>query len=209
MMRDWRRLYRIRGFTPFGVLLVVSLTVLVVADRVSARWDATLQERDDQQRRLAVMRATVERSRQIDAALEAARNRVAAVSGKIVTASSVKAGGEALALAAEKWLLSMGATRKATAGLDRGGSAPGLAAAEVAVRIMPRQLLRALGEWQQAPLAMRLVRLELTVDNPDSPAALEALFRIEGVYQRSPSEAADGAARSPSEPRPPRRQDAR
>jgi hypothetical protein len=208
MMRDWRRLYRVRGFMPFGVLLVVILAVLVVADVVSARWDAALQERDDLQQRLALMRTTVERGRRIDAALEAARGRATAVSGKIVTASDTKAAGDALGKAAENWLVGMGAIRKSSTGVEGGATAPRLAACEVAVRIMPRQLLRTLAEWQQAPLAMRLVRLELTVDNPDSPAALEALFRMEGVYQ-SPASDAGAAARGASERRPAGRQDAR
>ena len=207
-MREWRRLYRLRGFRPFGMLLVVLLAVLVVADQVSERWAASAQRRDELEQQLATMRATLERSRQIDSALESGRGRLAAVAGRVVTASDAKTAGELLGQAAEKWLVSMGAIRKRAAGLESSGRiAPGVAVAEVTVRMMPRQLLRILGEWQQAPLAMRLVRLELTVDNPNSPTALEALLRVEGVYQR-PAVPADGVARSLSKPRSARKQDA-
>ncbi len=188
MMREWRRLYRLRGFTPFGILLVVLLAVLLVADRVTERWSASAQKRDELEQQLAATHATLERRRQIDSALEAARGRLAAVAGRVVAASDAKAAGELLAQATEKWLVSMGATGKGTKGLDSGErAASGVAAAEVAIRVMPQQLLRILGEWQQAPLAMRLVRLEVTVDNPDAPAALEAMLRVEGVFQRSES----------------------
>lgn len=210
MMRDWQRLYRLRGIAPFGMLLVVILAVLVVADRLSERWESALQRRDELQQRLAVMRATVERSRQIDASLEAARGRMAAVSGRVVTAADAKAAGQSLGQAAGRWLASMGAAGKGTGNQSEGQrTAPGMAVAEVSGRIMPRQLLRVLGEWQQAPLAMRLVRLELTVDNPDSPGALEALLRVEGVYQRPLAPVADGLARGATEPRSARKQDAR
>lgn len=209
MTREWRRLYRLRGIAPFGILLVVILAVLVLADRVSERWETTLQRRDELQQRLAVMRATIERSRQIDASLEAARGRMAAVSGKVVTAADAKAASQILGQAAGRWLGSMGAAGKGTGG--QGGiqpTSPGQAVAEVSGRIMPRQLLRVLGEWQQAPFAMRLVRLELTVDNPDSPTALEALLRVEGVYQRPLAPVAEGSARGATEPRSARKQDA-
>jgi hypothetical protein len=223
MMREWRRLYRLRGFTPFGILLIVLLAVLVVADRVAERWAASAQKRDEMEQQLAAMRATLERSRKIDSALESARGRLAAVSGRVVTASDAKAAGELLAQATEKWLVSLGATSGATGGatggkgLDSGERAvSGVAAAEVAVRVKPGQLLRILGEWQQAPLAMRLVRLEVTVDNPNAPTALDALLRVEGVFQRSPlgsqagsragsqssSKSATTDRASPSEPRP-------
>ena len=194
MMREWRRLYRLRGVAPFGVLLIVLLAVLVVADRVTERWAAAAQRRDMIERQLAAMSATVARSRKIDASLESARGRLAAVAGRVATASDAKTAGEFLAQATEKWLVSMGATgkgAKARDGGERAGEAEsgvaGVAAAEVAVRVMPQQLLRILGEWQQAPLAMHLVRLEVTVDNPDAPTALEAMLRVEGVFQRSPS----------------------
>jgi hypothetical protein len=192
MMREWRRLYRLRGFTPFGILLVVLLAVLLAADRVTERWSASAQKRDEIEQQLAGMHATLERSRQIDAALEAARGRLAAVAGKVVTASDTKAAGQLLAQAAEKWLVSMGATGGATGkntkALDSGErAASGVVEAEVAVRVMPQQLLRILDEWHKAPLAMRLVRLEVTVDNPNAPTALEALLRVEGVFQRSES----------------------
>lgn len=187
-MREWRRLYRLRGFTPFGILLVVLLAVLLVADRVTERWSASAQKRDELEQQLATTHATLERRRQIDSALEAARGRLAAVAGRVVIASDAKAAGELLAQATEKWLVSMGATGKGTKGLDSGErAASGVAAAEVAIRVMPQQLLRILGEWQQAPLAMRLVRLEVTVDNPNAPTALEAMLRVEGVFQRSES----------------------
>ena len=225
MMREWRRLYRLRGFTPFGVLLIVLLAVLVVADRVTERWTAAAQRRDVMEQRLAAMRATVERSRSIDASLESARGRLAAVAGRVVTAADPKAAGEILAQATQKWLVSMGATGgagKDAKGLDGGqsvtsgaasGTAVGVAAAEVAVRVMPQQLLRILGEWSQAPLAMRLVRLEVTVDNPDAPTALEAMLRVEGVYQRAQAPAGstttDRGTRGTSEPRPAKTQDTR
>lgn len=193
-MREWRRLYRLRGFTPFGILLVVLLAVLLAADRVTERWSASAQRRDELEQQLATTQATLERRRQIDAALEAARGRLAAVAGRVVTASDAKAAGELLAQATEKWLVSMGATGKGTKGLDSGErAASGVAAAEVAIRVMPQQLLRILGEWQQAPLAMRLVRLEVTVDNPNAPTALEAMLRVEGVFQRSESGSQSGS----------------
>lgn len=206
MMREWRRLYQLRGFAPFGILLVVLLAVLVVADRVTERWAASAEKRDRMEQQLAGMRITLERSRQIDAALEASRARLAAVAGRVVAASDARAAGVLLAQASEKWLVSMGAGGKGAKGLDGGGRAA-LAAAEVAIRVTPRQLLRILGEWQQAPLAMRLVRLEVTVDNPDAPTALEAVLRVEGVYQRSPtasqagSQAATADRAGPSQPR--------
>lgn len=194
MMRDWRRLYRLRGFTPFGMLLVVLLAVLLAADRVTERWSAAVQRRDDIERQLAAMHATLGRSRQIDAALSAARARAAAVSGRTVTAPDARTAGQRLAQAAEKWLLSMGATGKAAKALDGGARAPsGTASAEVAVRVMPKQLLRILGGWQQAPQAMRLVRLEVAVDNPDAPAALDAILQVEGVFQRSETVSGSGA----------------
>ncbi|OGA44006.1 MAG: hypothetical protein A3G26_01445 [Betaproteobacteria bacterium RIFCSPLOWO2_12_FULL_65_110] len=186
MMRDWRRLYRLRGFTPFGILLVVLLAVLLAADRVTERWSAAAQRRDAVERQLATMHATLERSRQIDSALAAARARLAAVAGRVVTAPDARAAGELLAPAAEKWLVSMGASGKGAKGLDGGGrAASGAASAEVAIRVMPQQLLRILGGWQQAPLAMRLVRLEVAVDNPHAPTALEATLQVEGIFQRS------------------------
>jgi hypothetical protein len=219
MMREWRRLYRLRGFAPFGILLAVLLAVLLAADRVTERWSDAAQKRDDIERQLAVMQSTLGRSRQIDSALEAARARLAAITGKMVTAPDAKAAGELLAQATEKWLVSMGATGKGNKGLDSGGRAASdltaVAAAEVTVRVMPQQLLRILGQWQQAPLAMRLVRLEVTVDNPDAPAALEALVRVEGIYQRpqapagTPATTTDRTSRGKSEPRPVRAQDAR
>jgi len=100
----------------------------------------------------------------------------------------------------EKWLVSLGATGGATGAatgkgtkvLDSGERAgPGVAAAKVAVRVKPGQLLRILGEWQQAPLAIRLVRLEVTVDNPNAPADLDAMLRVEGVFQRPQSTTAN------------------
>jgi hypothetical protein len=205
MMREWRRLYRLRGFTPFGVLLIVLLAVLVVADRVTERWAAAAQRRDMMEQQLAAMRATVERSREIDASLESARGRLAAVAGRVVTASDPRAAGELLARATEKWLVSMGATGGAagrgTQGLGSGGrAASGMATAEVTVRVMPQQLLRILGEWHQAPLAIRLVRLEVTVDNPTAPTALEAILRVEGVYQRPQSTTADRPGPSGTRP---------
>ena len=224
MMREWRRLYRLRGFTPFGILLVVLLAVLLAADRVTERWSASAQKREEIERQLAGMHATLGRSRQIDAALEAARGRLAAVAGRVVTASDEKAAGQLLAQAAEKWLVSMGATGGAAGGaagkntksLDSGErAASGVVEAEVAVRVMPQQLLRILGEWHRAPLAMRLVRLEVTVDNPNAPTALEALLRVEGVYQRSPSgsqagsQAATAERAGPSRPQSAKTKDAR
>jgi hypothetical protein len=226
MMREWRRLYRLRGYTPFGVLLIVLLAVLVVSDRVTERWSAAAQRRDAMERQVAAMRATVERSRKIDASLESARGRLAAVAGRVATASDAKAAGDILAQASERWVVSMGATGggKGAKGLDRGQSAAldaastaassaavGVAAAEVAVRVLPQQLLRILGQWGEAPLAMRLVRLEVTVDNPDAPTALEAILRVEGVYQpaqagglraASPATTASRGTRSTFEPRP-------
>ena len=210
MMREWRRLYRQKGVTPFGVLLLVVLAVLVLADRVSESWEATIQRRDDLQQRLALMRAKVERSRQIDASLEAARGRAAPLLSRSITAPDASAASQALGQAAGRWLASMGASSKgAGAPGELRGSAPGLVVSEVSARIMPRQLLRILGEWQQAPIAMRLVRLELTVDNPESPTALEALFRVEAVHQRPPTPEGDGLARGATEPRAASRQDAR
>lgn len=228
MMREWRRLYRLRGFTPFGILLMVLLAVLVAADRVTERWAASAQKRDGMEQQLATMRATVERSRKIDASLESARARLAAVAGKVVTATDPKAAGQLLAQAAEKWLVSMGATGgaagKNTKALDSGErTASGVVEAEVAVRVMPQQLVRILGEWRQAPLAMRLVRLEVTVDNPNAPTALEAMLRVEGVFQRSESgskagsqsgsqsgsQAATTDRASPSGPKSAKTQDAR
>lgn len=198
MMREWRRLYRLRGFTPFGILLIVLLAVLVAADRVTERWAASAQKRDEKERQLASMRITLERSRQIDAALEAARGRLAAVAGRVITSADAKTGGELLAQAAEKWLVSKGATGSRTKRLDSGERAA-VVEAEIAIRVMPQQLLRILGELHQAPLAMRLVRLEVTVDNPDAPAALEALLRVEGVYRRSQPVTAERTG--PSRPR--------
>lgn len=210
MMREWRRLYRARGFAPFGMVLVLLLGVLVMVDQVSERWDTTLRRREELQHRLAAMRAVSERSRQIDAALEAARSRVASHAGRILTAPDSKAAGDQLAQGTERWLVSLGA-KSAQKATGIGGSSVNdqLATAEVAVRIMPRQLLRVLGDWQRAPLAMRLVGLELTVDNPDSPTVLDALFRVEGVYQRTESDSSAGVARKAAEPQSTRAQDAR
>lgn len=233
MMREWRRLYRLRGYTPFGALLAVLLAVLVAADRMTDHWAAAAQRRDALEQQVAAMRATLERSRKIDAALESARARLAAVAGRIVTAADANAAGELLAQATQKWLVSMGATGAAAAGTASGtdkeakapsggagvasgvasgvtsdvksgvksgvgvasgvpsGPASGTAAAEITVRVMPQQLLRMLGQWQQAPLAMRLVRLEVTVDNPNAPTALDAMLRVEGIYQRPQPAASD------------------
>ena len=232
MMREWRRLYRLRGYTPFGALLAVLLAVLVAADRMTDHWAAAAQRRDALEQQVAAMRATLERSRKIDAALESARARLAAVAGRIVTAADANAAGELLAQATQKWLVSMGATGAAASGTDKevkatkassggadvasgvasgvtsdvksgvksgvgvasgvpSGPASGTAAAEITVRVMPQQLLRMLGQWQQAPLAMRLVRLEVTVDNPIAPTALDAMLRVEGIYQRPQPAASD------------------
>lgn len=236
MMREWRRLYRLRGYTPFGALLAVLLAVLVAADRMTDHWAAAAQQRDALEQQVAAMRATLERSRKIDTALESARARLAAVAGRIVTAADANAASELLAQATQKWLVSMGATGAAASGTDKevkatkassggadvasgvasgvtsdvtsdvksgvksgvgvasgvpSGPASGTAAAEITVRVMPQQLLRMLGQWQQAPLAMRLVRLEVTVDNPNAPTALDAMLRVEGIYQRPQPAASD------------------
>jgi hypothetical protein len=186
LIREGRRLYRLRGFTPFGILLVVLLAVLLAADRAAERWSDAAQKRDELEQQLATMHATLERSRRIDSALETARARLATVAGRVVTAPDAKAAGELLGQASEKWLISLGATGKGAKGLD-GDERVAVAAAEVAIRVMPRQLLRILAEWQQAPLALRLVRLEVTVDNPNAPTALDAMLRVEGVFQRPES----------------------
>jgi hypothetical protein len=193
LIREGRRLYRLRGFTPFGILLVVLLATLLAADRVAERWSDAAQKRDELEQQLATMRATLERSRRIDSALETARGRLAAVAGRVVTASDAKTAGELLGQASEKWLISLGATGKGAKGLE-GSESTAVAAAEVPVRVMPGQLLRILAEWQQAPLALRLVRLEVTVDNPNAPAALDAMLRVEGVFQRPESGSKSGAS---------------
>lgn len=199
MMRDWRRLYRLRGFTPFGILLVVLLAVLLASDRVTDRWSSAAQRQEDAERLLATMDATLVRSRQIDAALTAARTRLAAVSGRVVTAPDARAAGERLATSAEKWLVSMGASGKARKALEGGArDAPDTASAEIAIRVMPQQLLRILDKWQQAPVAMRLVRLEVAVDNSDAPTALEGILQIEGVYQRPETGSASAPGPGPT-----------
>lgn len=237
MMRAWRRLYRLRGLTPFGMLLVVLMAVLVVVDRATERWLAAAQTRDTAAQQLAKVRAVLDRSRKIEASLASARARLALVSGRVLGASDPVAAGKLLARATETWLLSQaamggtagnatarntgriagttadrslggalrgaanrvaggtnaratnrvagGASERGAAGGRTGSPAarPAIAAAEVQVRVTPQQLLRALEHWHEAPVAMRLVRLELRVDNPVAPTALKAMVRVEGLYQ--------------------------
>jgi hypothetical protein len=208
MMRELRRLHRMHGWTPFGVLLIVLLAVLVLADGATDRWAAAVQRRDDLQKQLGSMRATIERGRQIDLALESSRGRLAAAAGKFVIAPDSKTAGQLLAEATEKWLVSMGATSKGATGTQNPGhTKPAVAVAEVSIRVMPQQLLRILGEWQKAPQAMHLVRLDLTVDNPGSPTALEALLRVEAAFQAPQSAEPERATRGPSERRLAKKQD--
>ena len=174
MMREWRRLYRLRGYTPFGALLAVLLAVLVAADRMTDHWAAAAQRRDALEQQVAAMRATLERSRKIDTALESARARLAAVAGRIVTAADANAAGELLAQATQKWLVSMGATGAAASGTDKeakatkassggagvpSGPASGTAAAEITVRVMPQQLLR----WRRRRSPRRIRCVTVTI----------------------------------------------
>ena len=230
MMREWRRLYRLRGFTPFGVLLVVLLAVLVVVDRAAERWSDAAQRREAAERKLATVRAALERGRRIDASLDSARRRLAAVAGRVISTPDPVAASDRLAQATRTWLVSLGAVDRPQvgqagvaangavkgktagsaaaktsgaalgSGSSRHGStdAPGVATADVAVRMTTRQLIRMLEKWRETPLALRLVRLEVTVDNPEAPKALQTSMRVEGVYQGS----APASGGAPSATRP-------
>lgn len=229
MMREWRRLYRLRGITPFGVLLIVLLAVLVVVDRAAERWSDAAQRREAAERKLATVRATLERGRRIDASLDSARRRLAAVAGRVISTPDPVAARDRLAQATRTWLISLGAVDGSRVGKAGGGTsgvkgkpasraaaktpaaalgsgssphdstdAPAVATADVAVRMTTRQLIRMLDKWREAPLAMRLVRLEATVDNSEAPKTLETTLRVEGVYQGSPP--ASGGAPSAARP---------
>lgn len=211
MMREWRRLYRLRGFAPFGMLLIVLLAVLVVTDRAAARWTDAAQRREVAERKLTAIQTKLKSGRRIDESLASARARLAAASGKAVAAPDPTRASESLAQEIRAWLRSLDATAGTGAAGDKaeakrkairnaavrrpgavfggrpsrpvGGEVSGVVNADVAIEMTTSQLIRMFEHWRDAPYAMRLVRLEVTVDNPEMPKILQTRMRVEGLYQ--------------------------
>jgi hypothetical protein len=183
MNRQWRRIYEHFGFRPFGVLLTVLLVFFVVVDQLAADFAEQDDKRAKLEREVSNMRKKIGQQKQIEAALQANQAGYDAVAGRGVASATSAGAATELATGIDRWLAGLGATAQVSSPQAPSNRAQVTYLPVVTTAtLLPQQLVRLLRELPTAPVAMRLLELEIKVSDSEAPSALEARTRWEGVY---------------------------
>ncbi len=181
--RDWRRLYSVHGFRPFGMLLALLLTFVVIVDQLGEDYSAQDDKRQKLDREVRAMRLKVGQQKQIETALQTNQARLDSSAGRAFSGATPEQATVDMAGSVDRWL--------ADSGIKSNGSSP----QPVVVRsdatvlplsssmtMLPQHLVRLLEQLHSAPFALRLAELELNVSDPEAPTELQARARFEGIY---------------------------
>lgn len=181
--RDWRRIYSLHGFRPFGLLLALLLTFVVIVDQLAEDYLAQDEKREKLDREVRAMRLKVGQQKQIETALQTNQARLDSSASRAFAGATPQQAGADMAGSIDKWL--------GDSGIKSNGSSPQAPVVRSdatilplvsSMNLLPQQLVRLLQQLQGAPFALRLSELELNVSDPEAPSELQARARFEGVY---------------------------
>lgn len=181
--RDWRRIYSLHGFRPFGILLAVLLVFVVVVDQLAEDYSAQDEKRDKLDREVRAMRLKVGQQKQIENALQTNLARLDSNAGRAFAGAAPESAAADMAGNVDRWL--------GDSGIKSNGSSPQPPQARggvtylplsASMTLLPQHLVRLLENLHTAPFALRMVELDLRVSDPEAPSELQAQARFEGVY---------------------------
>jgi hypothetical protein len=200
--REWRRIYSLYGFRPFGLLLAALLVVVVVADQFSTDFAEQDEARQKLEREVGGMRQKLGRQKQIEIALQTNQARLDSAAGRLFSGAAPQQAAVDMAAGVDKWL--------AASTIKSNGSSPQAPQVrgdvtyllvDASMNLLPQQLIRLLQDLPSGPFALRLNELELRVSDPEAPSELQARARFEGLYlpPRGPvKNASETGGRSPA-----------
>lgn len=181
--REWRRIYSLYGFRPFGLLLAVFLVLVLSIDQFASDFSEQDEARQKLEREVRLMRQKIGQQKQIETALQANQARLDSNAGRLFSGTTPQQAAVDMASSIDGWL--GGNNIKSNGSSPQSPQVRGEVTylpLDASMNLLPQQLVRLLQELQGASFALRLNELELRVSDPEAPTELQAQARLEGIY---------------------------
>lgn len=181
--REWRRIYSLYGFRPFGLLLAALLVFVVVADQFASDFTEQDETRQKLEREVRIMRQKLGQQKQIEIALQTNQARLDSSVSRLFPGDTPQQAAVGMAGSIDGWL--------GGSGIKSNGSSPQPPQSrgdiyylplDASMTLLPQQLVNLLQQLQMAPFVLRLNELELWVSDPEAPTELRGRARFEGIY---------------------------
>lgn len=208
--RDWRRLRRLQGWRPYGLIAVALLLTAVLTDDLYVEYDRVATRLQSVESALTVARDKAERLPQLSKQRQEVGASYAGVSGRLVpaTEASASAGGEKFGQLLRSWYEAKGVTQLAVKNLDR-REAHGIVLyrAEIEAAMRVEQFVGLLQGRAYAPAALRLEHAAVDANDAVAPTGLRTVMTWEGAQAPAlpPVEKAAKSDKKPEKgsPKPP------